>query len=47
MTLDAYCESNPPDESDPFAWSVGLHNAVNAKLEKPQVTADAARERWG
>lgn len=30
-----------------FAWGVGLHNAVNRKLGKPEMSLDEARVRWG
>lgn len=30
----------------PFEWSVKAHNAVNARLGKPQVMVEAAREQW-
>ena len=39
----------PPDFSSPeafFAWGVRLHNAVNAKLGKPQITLDEAYLIW-
>jgi hypothetical protein len=39
----------PPDFSSPeafFAWGVRLHNAVNAKLGKPQITIDEAYSIW-
>ena len=39
----------PPDHSSPeafFAWGVRLHNAVNAKLGKPQITLDEAYSIW-
>ena len=39
----------PPDFSSPeafFAWGVSLHNAVNAKLGKPQITLDEAYSIW-
>jgi hypothetical protein len=39
----------PPDFSSPeafFAWGVALHNAVNAKLGKPQITIDEAYSIW-
>lgn len=42
--LRKYLRDVPPDESDPFAWSVGLHNVVSRKLGKPQMDlADARR----
>jgi len=40
---------NPPDFTSPdafFAWGVRLHNAVNAKLGKPEITIDEARLLW-
>jgi hypothetical protein len=42
-------EQMPPDHSSPeafFAWGVALHNAVNAKLGKPQITLDEAYSIW-
>ena len=42
-------ESNPPDFSSPeafFAWGVKLHNAVNAKLGKQQITIEEALSIW-
>jgi hypothetical protein len=42
-------EQFPPDFSSPeafFAWGVALHNAVNAKLGKPQITLDEAYSIW-
>jgi len=39
----------PPDFTSPeafFAWGVALHNAVNAKLGKPQTTIDEALSIW-
>jgi hypothetical protein len=41
--------ANPPDFSSPeafFAWGVALHNAVNAKLGKPEITIDEALSIW-
>jgi hypothetical protein len=41
--------ANPPDFTSPeafFAWGVALHNAVNAKLGKPQITIDEAYKIW-
>lgn len=38
--------SNPPRKDDFFAWTVELHNAVNAKLGKPIITLQQAREIW-
>jgi hypothetical protein len=39
----------PPDFSSPeafFAWGVALHNAVNAKLGKPEITIEEAYLIW-
>jgi hypothetical protein len=39
----------PTDFSSPeafFAWGVRLHNAVNAKLGKPEITIDEAYSIW-
>jgi hypothetical protein len=41
--------ANAPDFSSPeafFAWGVRLHNAVNAKLGKPEITIDEAYSIW-
>jgi hypothetical protein len=40
---------NPPDYSSPeafFRWGVALHNAVNAKLGKPEITTEEALFIW-
>ena len=42
-------EEYPPDFSSPdafFAWGVALHNAVNRKLGKPELTIEEARKIW-
>ncbi len=42
-------EEMPPDFTSQdafFAWGVRLHNAVNAKLGKPELTIDEARRIW-
>ncbi len=39
-------ELGPPDYTDWFAYSVRLHNAVNRKLQKPELTLDEARAIW-
>ena len=39
----------PPNFSSPdafFAWGVDLHNAVNRKLLKPEITLDQAFSLW-
>jgi hypothetical protein len=39
----------PPDHTSPeafFRWGVSLHNAVNRKLGKPQITIDEAYLIW-
>jgi len=41
--------ANPPDFTSPeafFAWGVALHNAVNAKLGKQQITIEEAYSIW-
>jgi hypothetical protein len=41
--------ANPPDFSSPeafFAWGVNLHNAVNRKLGKPELTIEEALSIW-
>ena len=41
--------ANPPDFTSPeafFAWGVRLHNAVNAKLSKPEITIEEAYSIW-
>lgn len=43
---DEWKASNPPRKDDFFAWTVELHNAVNAKLGKPKITIDEARQIW-
>jgi len=42
-------EQFPPDFTSPdafFAWGVSLHNAVNRKLGKPEITIDQAYAIW-
>lgn len=41
-----YKASNPPSNASFFKWTVDLHNAVNAKLGKPQVALEDARRQW-
>ena len=44
-----YKAENPPDFSSPEAlwlWGFNLHNWVNAKLGKPELTIDEARKIW-
>ena len=44
-----YKMANPPDFTTPeafFAWGVALHNAVNRKLGKPELTIDEALSIW-
>ena len=44
-----YKADNPPDFSTPeafFAWGVALHNAVNRKLGKPELTIEEALSIW-
>jgi len=44
-----YKAENPPNFTSPeslWLWGVGLHNWVNIKLKKPQITIDEARTIW-
>ena len=44
-----YKADNPPNFTTPeafFAWGVKLHNAVNRKLGKPELTIDEALSIW-
>jgi hypothetical protein len=44
-----YKADNSPDFSTPeafFAWGVNLHNAVNRKLGKPELTIEEALSIW-
>ena len=44
-----YKTDNPPDFSTPeafFAWGVNLHNSVNRKLGKPELTIEEALSIW-
>lgn len=43
---NAWKIDNPPRPDDFFAWTVELHNAVNRKLEKPEMTLEEARSLW-
>lgn len=43
----ADCPPRLDTRDDYFAWTVDAHNAVNRHLGKPELTLDAARERWG
>jgi len=36
----------PFDRSDPFRWSVDLHNLVNSQLNKPEIDYDKAFRYW-
>lgn len=37
----------PPDFKNYFGWTVAMHNAVNARLEKPLLTEEEAHTIWG
>lgn len=44
-----YKAENPPDfssEESLWLWGVALHNWVNAKLGKPELTIDQAKAIW-
>ncbi|HEV2292452.1 MAG TPA: Erv1/Alr family FAD-linked sulfhydryl oxidase [Tepidisphaeraceae bacterium] len=41
---------DPPDLSSPAAyarWGVRMHNAVNLRLGKPEMSFEDAADRWG
>lgn len=42
----AILKINPPRFDDWFMWTWEIHNAVNAKLSKPEVTWDDAAKLW-
>ncbi len=44
--LADYLLANPPRYDDFFAYSVDLHNAVSAKLNKEKWTLERAREHY-
>jgi len=44
-----YKAENPPDFSSPeslWLWGIALHNWVNRKLNKPEITIEEARKIW-
>lgn len=43
----AYILANPPEQAeDPFIWSWRFHNAVNRRLEKPELEYVIARQLY-
>ena len=44
--LHEFLAHNPPDWDKFFAWSVNLHNAVNARIGKLTIGVEQARELW-
>ena len=49
VDYQAYKNSSPPDFTSPeslWLWGVALHNHVNRKLGKPELTVDEARLQW-
>lgn len=43
----SYCQQWPPERAiDFFAWGVELHNAVNARIGRPEISVEDARELW-
>jgi len=44
--LSGYIKTNPPRFNDWFVWTWELHNAVNRKLNKPEITLDEAKAIW-
>jgi hypothetical protein len=43
---DVILTKNPFRRDDQFAWSVEVHNAVNAILNKPTATTAEALKKW-
>lgn len=41
-----YVVQFPPDFTNYFSWSVGMHNAVNVKLGKSVMSVDDAQKIW-
>jgi hypothetical protein len=47
--FEGYCKDNPPDFSSPTAywlWGVQLHNWVNRKLGRAELTIEEAKAIW-
>lgn len=43
----AFREADPPESADDFfAWGIRLHNSVNARLGRPQLSPEQARHLW-
>lgn len=43
---DGMVARTPPDWANYFAWTVDRHNEVNAKLGKPVMSIETARQTW-
>lgn len=43
---NTYLKKNPPTIEKYFEWTVNLHNAVNKKLGKPEISLETARNIW-
>lgn len=41
-----WIRKNPPDFKNYFEWTVKAHNAVNKKLNKPEITVEEARKLY-
>jgi hypothetical protein len=44
--LKEWMANNPPTFGEFFAWGVRLHNAVNERIFKPQISVENARTLW-
>jgi hypothetical protein len=44
--LDLFVKENPPDWKDFFAWTIELHNSVNDRIGKKQISVENARILW-
>jgi hypothetical protein len=44
--LTEYMALNPVDTLNFFEWGVNLHNSVNERIGKPQISAEDARKLW-
>ena len=45
-SIESILESNPPRFDDWWRWGWEFHNAINAKLNKPEIIWDDASRLW-
>jgi hypothetical protein len=45
-SFESILQRLPPRFDDWFAWTVEIHNQVNRKLSKPEITLEKAIELW-